>query len=404
MTDVQAGLDAVAELDPWRDGEPVQYETMRVLRERCPVSPGPMGMYYLARYDDVDEVFRDYERFPSRGGMRMPGVELEPAEQLINERDGGHHQRLRRLMQSALKMRQIRATEPYIEQLARELVGKLVAAGGGDVVSELTMILPSKVIAHLLGVPESDHERFKAWSDEVVSSTWPMTNATDRGTGFAASFPEFTGYIDGLLQERRASDAPPDDFITRLLNARDDEGQPLADLEMWLTTAHLLYAGNETTQNLIGNLLYELVRDPALYQQLRADRSLLPQAIEESLRHDPPVTMLTRTAAEPVCLRGVDVQPAERVVVGISSANRDEQVFTDPDRFDIDRPNTARHLAFGKGAHLCLGNELARLEARVTMDVFLDLVSEVSFAPGFSYEKIPVWWVNGPVSLRLRMA
>jgi cytochrome P450 len=406
MTDIDTSKTPPAPdlaFDPWRDGEPVQYDVMKQLRERCPVSPGPYGMYYLARHDDVDSVFRDSEGFPSQGGMREPGVSLLPEEQLINERDGLHHQRLRRLMQSALKMRQIRATAPYIEQLARELTGDLLEKGGGDVVAGLTMVLPSKVIAHLLGVPEADHEQFKAWSDEVVSSTWPMTNATAAGEGFAASFPDFTAYIDGLLQERRSSANPPDDFITRLVNARDENGEPLADLEMWLTTAHLLYAGNETTQNLIGNLLYELVSKPDLYQRIRDDRSLLPQAIEESLRHDPPVTMLTRTVADPVCLRGVDIAEGERIVVGISSANRDESVFAEPDVFDIDRPDISRHLAFGKGAHLCLGNELARLEARVTLEVFLTMVERAEFQPGFAYEKIPVWWVNGPTELGLRL-
>ena len=163
--------------------------------------------------------------------------------------------------------------------------------------------------------------------------------------------------------------------------------------------AHMMFAASDTTSQLLGNLLYELIRIPDLYQKVRKDRDLVPIAIEESLRHDPPVAVQFRKVASDVEVAGEIIETGGRVAISVASANRDETMFDNPDEFRLDRKQPLDHLSFGKGRHLCLGNDLARLEAATMMNTFLDLVDNVSLAPGFTYVKEPPFFACGPVTL-----
>jgi cytochrome P450 family 106 len=392
----QAGVEDIS-YDPFEDHSEIPFELLRDLRRSCPVAKVPSGLFYLARYDDVVPAFRHWKTFASAGGMRLPGVVIPPEEQIISERDGPPHQRLRRLMQSAISPEKVRAIAPWITELAGQHIDAAVAKGQSDLVEDLTGPVPDQVVIHLIGIPEPDRLQFKRWSFEVITSTWSTLNRTERGEGLVECFPDFTNCVFDQLRQRKESDNPPDDFLTRALNV-DDNGYKLADIEICIAAIHLLFAGNETTTNLVGNLLYRLM-ELDLYGVVREDRSLLPKAIDESLRLDSPVEMLTRQCTRDVEVAGVALKPGDRVMLGVTSANRDESVFPDPDVFRLDRPESAAHLGFGKGAHVCLGETLARLEADIVFNAFFDRVERVRLAPGFKYQKLPIFWANGPVRL-----
>ena len=166
----------------------------------------------------------------------------------------------------------------------------------------------------------------------------------------------------------------------------------------------LIISGNETTRHLIANLLQRVIADPALLEQLRADRSLIERAVEESLRIDPPIHLLLRNVEAETDVFGEHMCPGEKVAFGIASANRDERYYADPEAYRLDRENWREHVAFGGGPHVCPGSSLARLEARVALDVFLDRVATASFEPGYVWRKTPVVWANGPAELPARLS
>jgi cytochrome P450 len=258
------------------------------------------------------------------------------------------------------------------------------------------MPVPNNVIAHLLGAPPADFARWAAWSDEVVQGTWPATNRNERGVGLPGAHPEFADYVDALIAARR--DDPRDDFITRLLQSEVD-GRRLTDVEARTQLVFLFISGNETTRHLIGNLLWTVAHDADLYEQLRADPELVPVAVEESLRHDPPIRFLLRNCMEPRELHGEQLSPGDKVAFGLLSANRDESVFDDPHAFRLDRPDPRAHVAFGGGPHVCPGASLARLEARVALSVLVDRVATIRPECPGTYDEVPVAWAHGPRAL-----
>jgi cytochrome P450 family 142 subfamily A polypeptide 1 len=234
----------------------------------------------------------------------------------------------------------------------------------------------------------------------VVQGSWPATNRNERGVGLPGAHPEFTAYVDGLIADRRAE--PRDDFISRLLQT-EVQGRVLTDVEARTQLVFLFISGNETTRHLIGNLLWTMANDQQLFETLKADRSLLPAAVEESLRLDPPVRFLMRNCMEDTELHGEQLCPRDKVAFGIGSANRDESLYAEPHDFKLDRPDMRSHLAFGGGPHVCPGASLARLEARVVADVFLDRVGKVEPVEPGAYENVPVMWAHGPRELRVHL-
>ena len=396
--DAQPDTEAI-EFNPFADHAEVPYDLFASLRARCPVARTPLGPRFVTRHPDVVDAFRDWRTFSSAGGMRVPGFDIPEVERILSELDGARHQRRRKLMMSALAPPAIRAVEPYIEQVSTDLLRQALQRDQVDLVSEFAGPLPGSVIAHLIGIPVEDHERFRRWSDAVIADhEFVTTNRNARGVGLKAAHPEFADYIDEQVARRRSTDHPPDDFVTRVVLA-DEEGDRLTDTEIRATIFHLIVAGHETTTNLLGNMFYELIRQPELLGAVHRDRSLIRAVVEESLRHDSPAQMMVRDCTTPTEIAGIKIDRGEKVILSIASANRDTAVYDDPDTFRLDRGQDLDHVAFGFGRHLCLGAPLARLEATVALRVFLDLVSHVEFAPGFRYEKNPAFWVLGPVRL-----
>jgi cytochrome P450 len=369
------------------------------LRTGCPVVRTPAGPWYLARHDDVLAATQDLELF--QASFREPGIVVPDEEQLINEIPEPRHGQVRRIINSAIAVHRLVNIEPFCAQLCNDLLDDLLGRDGPvDLVHDYVMPVPSSVIAHLLGAPPEDFHLWAAWSDEVVQGTWPATNRNERGVGLPGAHPEFASYVDALIAERR--DDPRDDFVTRLLQTEVD-GRYLTDVEARTQLVFLFISGNETTRHLIANLLWTVAHDRELLERLRIDRELVPTAVEESLRHDPPIRFLLRNCMQERELHGEQLHPGDKVAFGILSANRDEKVFEDPHAFRLDRADPRGHVAFGGGPHVCPGASLARLEARVALGVFLDRVGEVRPIDPGAYEEVPVMWAHGPRRLEVRI-
>jgi cytochrome P450 len=390
--------------DPY-DNAPtnVAYDLMAELRRECPVAWLDTGFWYFSRYDDVAAALKDggakVIAFSHEGKNRATGVVVPKEEVLIMEMDGPRHTWLRRLLQTALHPRLIASAEPYVEKLCNSLIDGF-GDGEVDLVTAYGIPVPCKVLAHVLGLPEEDHEKFRLWSDEVLTGTYPALNRNERGEGLVGAHPEFSAYIDAISEDRRRH--PRDDLFTRLVEAEVD-GERLSTTERRVLIGALIIAGNETTSNLIGNALYRLIADPDAYRTVREDSGLVPRAVEESLRLDSPVLWQGRRAVAGCTVAGTTIEAGERVILGLASANRTEEVFDDADQFKVDRPNAERHVAFGGGVHFCPGAPLARLEGRVALTTFLRRVPEVSLVPGYVREKWQINWANGPRSLPVRL-
>lgn len=369
------------------------------LRERCPVSRSPSGAWYLARYDDAVAGTKDVERFVA--SFREPGVVVPDEEQLISEIPEPRHGQIRRIINSAIAAHRIGRVEPFCVELCEQLLdGLLTEDGPVDLVAEYVMPVPNNVIAHLLGAPPEDFRRWAEWSDEVVGGTYPTKNRNERGEGLAGAHPEFVAYVDELIADRRAE--PRDDFITRLMHTEVD-GRRLTDIEARTQLVFLFISGNETTRHLIGNLLWRLAVTPGLLERLASEPELIPMAVEEALRLDPPVKFLMRNCMHTTELHGNQLEVGDKVVFGLASANRDSTHFDDPGEFRLDRPDPRSHLAFGGGPHVCPGAALARLEARVAVEVFVARVAAVTPMGDGEYDAVSVFWAHGPATLPVRL-
>ena len=367
------------------------------LRETCPVSRTESGAWFLARYDDSVAGAKDVDRFVA--SFREAGVVVPDEEQLISEIPEPRHGQIRRIINSAIAAHRITRVEPFCSALCGELLDSLLGIDGQvDLISDFVMPVPNNVIAHLLGAPPEDFRRWAAWSDEVVQGTYPTKNRTERGEGLAGAHPEFVEYVDALIADRRRD--PQDDFITRLVNTEVD-GRRLTDLETRTQLVFLFISGNETTRHLIGNLLWRVVNDRRLFETLKADRSLIANAVEESLRLDPPVRFLMRNCMIDSEIHDQSIAAGDKVIFGLASANRDEARFDGASEFSLDRDDSRSHLAFGGGPHVCPGAALARLEARVAIEVFLDRVDTVTPVEPDVYDGVPVFWAHGPRTLRV---
>jgi len=374
-------------------------EEMARLRREEPVCRSPSGSWFLARFDDVLAATKDPDTFIA--SFREPGVIVADEEQLVSEIPGPRHGQIRRIINSAIAAHRVGRIEPFCRGLCQRLLADILARGGAtELVGEYVMPVPNSVIAQLLGAPSRDFALWAGWSDEVVQGTYPTKNRNERGEGLAGAHPEFVAYVDSLIASRRAT--PRDDFITRLIST-EVEGRRLSDVEARTQLVFLFISGNETTRHLIANLLWTLANDPDLFEHLRADRRLVPTAVEESLRHDPPIRFLMRNCTGHTELHGQQLCPHDKIAFGIASANRDASHFEDAGRFRLDRPDPRGHLAFGGGPHVCPGASLARLEARIAVEVLLDSVASITPLQPGRYDRVAVTWAHGPRALDVEL-
>lgn len=361
-----------------------------------PVPAGPRGTWSVFSYELCGAVLRDHETWSSE--RPQPAINGQQPPRNMLGADPPEHTRLRGLVSQAFTPRMVERLVPRMEAVAGGLLDAVRGRDEVDVVEALAYPLPVIVIAELLGIPPGDREDFKRWSDAIVATL---------GGGLEPDTPrdlpvevigELVAYLARIVEQRRAE--PREDLLSALVAAEVD-GSRLSFPELMAMLILLLVAGNETTTNLIGNAVAALAAHPAELQRLRADPSLLPSAVEEVLRWSSPVQMTARVARRDTTLAGVALPEGTPLLVWIGSANRDEDVFPEPGRFEITRsPN--RHLAFGQGIHFCLGAPLARLEARVALEAFLARYRSFEPLPG-PHPRVPTFVMRGYRELPLRV-
>jgi cytochrome P450 len=336
------------------------------LRDEDPFHDPTLDLWIVARYEDVRVVLADSDRFRSDFTIRtpqQPPPEVaavlaggHPEVQVLLNQDPPEHTAVRALVAGAFSPRRVRALTPTVERLAAELVDRVAPAGRADLVEALTWPLPLLVTCELLGLPTADAQRIRAWIDalgELTSYGAPL----ERQVAAAHESVAFERYLAGFVAAKRA--APEDDLTSELAAATDPA---LTDAQLISLLITLVFGGHETTSNLIAT---------ALLHVLAGETAGVDAAVEEALRHDPPVQgMFRRTAAE-VELGGVTLPAGVMVFALIGSANRDPAAFPDPDAYRPGRSG-AQHLAFGRGVHFCVGAQLARMEARVAITTLLD--------------------------------
>ncbi|MFI5314508.1 MAG: cytochrome P450 [Myxococcota bacterium] len=368
------------------------------LRREAPIFAHVMDdgriSWMVTRYRDCAAILRDpswsAEKFPSAALQAIAAAPQAPfsvvartALGMMLLKDGADHARLRTLVNKAFTPRVITELAPHVRAITGELLDAAARRGEFDAIADLAMPLPMTVIAELLGVPLEDRARLKRWSDALVT----FLDGTIRAGGLedsARACVEMRETMDQLFAERRAR--PREDLISRLLAARELDDR-LSDDELFSTVVLILAAGHETTTNLIGNGLYTLLRHPDELAKLRARPDLIGNAVEELLRFEGPVTLTSRIPAGRTAraLEGFEIRAEDEVTVVLAAANRDPEVFPDPDRLDLARGDS-RHLAFGFGAHFCLGAALARLEGQIALGAALSRFPSMKLA-----DETPRW-------------
>jgi cytochrome P450 len=315
--------------------------------------------YTVFSYRGVEQVLRDHETFSSAGYAKSMGLVMGHT---ILEMDEPEHGRYRRLIQQAFTRKEMdRWEHEFVRPTVNAAIDSFIDRGRADLVKELTFSFPNQVIAQAMGLPEEDRPQFYRWGVEITN----MASEPERG--FAASIA-LGEYFGRLVAQRRPDPGP--DLISLLAQAELD-GQRLTDEEIFAFLRLLLPAGSETTYRSSSNLLFGLLSNPDQLDALRGDRSLLPAAIEEGLRWEPPLTGIARTAVVDTEIDGVAVPAGASVGVCLGAANHDPARFDRPHEFDILR-GPVNHLSFASGPHMCLGMHLARMETAVMLELLLD--------------------------------
>ncbi len=357
--------DPYPELAEARNTTPVQ----RLDMSNMPHEEG-QAVFFVYRHEDVFEVLRDGETYSSGHIIDLIMGDVM-GKHIMLGMDGDEHRRYRALVSTAFRQKTLARWEhDRIEPIANELIDSFAGRGHAELVREFTFPFPTKVIAGLLGLPREDYRQFQRWSIAILNILSKHDEAVVAGQ-------EVKEYLAGILAQRRRE--PREDLISELAQAELD-GERLSDEEIFSFLRLLLPAGVETTFRSTGNLLYSLLSRPDQLEAVRADRSLVPQAIEEAVRYETPLLNITRIATRDTVLSGVDIPAGSTVMVMLAGANRDEARYPDPDRFDITRP-ARPHLSWGQGPHICLGMHLARIEMRLALNLLLDRLPNLRLDP-----------------------
>jgi cytochrome P450 len=401
--------------EPFDPFDPVQaddpYPWMREARKEAPVFYMPeLNVWCVTRYEDVLEVMRDDATFSSRNAITPrklsgPLAEVFPSGHPIRHslllKDPPEHNRVRKLVQRNFTPTAIARYEDMVRARATALVDDFIDDGYCDLVAQYTALLPTQVICNIIGIPESETRNLGRWADDtmlLLEGGPPLSAGQEEELARRAR--PVMDWLIAFVDERRES--PRDDLTSELLRARTEDGDPLMTTdEVVGFIDSLLIAGVGTTKNFIALATRELLSHPGQWEEIKANRSLLDNALEECLRLRTPSRGSRRTAMRDVMIGGTTIPKGAAVQIMLFSPQRDETVFEDPDTLDIHRPNTKKHFAFGRWTHMCLGANLARLEARVSFELFLDRLPNMRLAPNQEYRWVPNMTIPEFTSLKL---
>jgi cholest-4-en-3-one 26-monooxygenase len=366
------------------------------MRANAPVYWDEAGQVWgISRYDDLKAVSKDPATFSNAGGIR-PG--FGPLPMMIDMDDPAHWNR-RKLVNRGFTPRRVRDQETTIVEACDYIIDRVCERGECDLVRDIAAPLPMIMIGDALGVAPGDRDDLLRWSDDMVKGQ--DASATEEMMLTAATaFAEWEAYATEAIAKRRAQ--PTDDLLSVLVHAEVD-GDRLADDEVAQEALLILVGGDETTRHVISEGVYQLLLHPAQWRTVQEDREVVTTAVEEMLRWVSPIKNMARTVTRDVVLRDQQLHEGDEVLLLYASANRDEDVFEDPDTFDVRRqPND--HVAFGFGSHFCLGNSLARLEIRIMLDRLLDRLPDLTLAlaDGETPTMRPANFISGPEQLPVR--
>jgi cytochrome P450 len=375
---------------------------MEALRASCPVQALAPGRLLVLSHDAVESSLRGIDNFGGSAGQEGLPEEDTTIAAILEPRHG----QIRRIINSVVALHRSQQIEPYLREfLATRMQDVITQAQTGATVEVMRAFvdpLPPAAMARLMGFPEEDLTSFRAMG-RGAAAEFGRAAAEGRSLSLREASPDMAAYVDAQIAARvkQPPDEWPNDALSRFLNTEVD-GERLSHRAIATQVMFAIGAGSDTTRHTLGSLLYQLALDEQLYQRLRGDRSLIEPIIEETLRHDPPAQFLVRQClSEGVELDGVPVGAGEWVLLSIGSANRDGDVFPDPNGFDPDRPNLKGHVAFGSGPHVCPGSALARLELRLALSCWCDAVETFQLAPGFKWEPLETGMLHGPKHLNL---
>ena len=399
-------------IDREQDAIGCPYPIFSALRDESPIHfSDKLGTWVCTKYEDIMEILHDTDRFSSlmptgprdgRSGFATAMEELaaDPsmaeyfqkflanaanAAVLLNA-DPPEHRRQRKAVNRAFRPTRLRGMEPMIEEVTSELIQEIVDKGESEFVSEFAVGLPMTIIAVALGVETDDLATFKRWSDDLVMPVGNPDPTTEKVRDYLISLSEFNEFFGNLLQLRRQD--PHEDIISDVATAEVND-EMLNEAEMLSMLQQFLVAGNETTTKLLTNLMHHLAEEDGLEERLRDDPSLIDNFIEEGLRFEAPVGGLFRMAKEDTMVGETQLREGDHIWLIFAAANRDPDMFSQPDTFSVDRENARDHLAFGHGEHFCIGAMLARLEARIAVEQILERLQNIRLIDGrnnFEYE------------------
>jgi cytochrome P450 len=383
------------------------YETFARMREHDPLYwHEQTGMWFVTRYQDVHAVSRDRRFSSDKVDFFVPPGTDE--KKLAVRRfftdwmvfcDPPGHTRLRKLVSRAFTPRSIAMLESFTQRAADEALDRVSGKDQIDIIGDIGLPVPSRVIAHMLGVAPDRVDDFVQWSGGVAKVLSLVGDQDENIASAYAAIQSLAAYFGDLIAERRA--APAEDLLSLMVQPGED-GSVLSEHEVMASCALLLISGHETTTSQIGNATLALLRHPDQLARLRARPDLAASAVEELVRYDGALAGLARQTTQDVPLSGGVVPAGDNVMAVVLSANRDPAVFADPDRLDISRGDM-RHLGFGGGVHACVGAALARLETRITMTALLARYPHIELAVS-EPTRIMSWVINGLTSLPVNVS
>jgi len=366
------------------------HEEMTWMRAQAPVY-WDGRVWGVTRHDDLKAIAKDPATFSNAGGIRP---DSGPIPMMIDMDDPDHVKR-RKLVNKGFTPRRVREQEEAVRRACDQIIDSVCERGECDLVTDVAAWLPMIMIGDALGVAPEDRAQLLEWSDTLLSA---LTGDPNRMETAATAFTDYTMFALETIADRRAT--PRDDLISTLVHAEVD-GDRLTDDEVLHEALLILIGGDETTRHVISGGMYQLLTVPGERDRLAADPALLPSAVEEMLRWVTPIKNMARTATRDVELRGQTVGEGDKLLLLYPSANRDEDVFADPFRFDVGRtPND--HVAFGFGTHFCLGNSLARIELSCMVEHLLRRLPDLEVAQDDEPAARPANFVSGYEHLAVR--